>query len=242
MNPLPPGEYAWLVTFFHDLRNSCETFHESTTSEIVLAYKPGELQLFNPWGKYWSGVLTVTAGSTITVIGNGFRLSEPVNSVTLGPLELYPRHDGLTYHDERNARYPGAATDAMGVLEFNLPVPGLESGPQTLEVQVGERTVRAEFIFVPSGGSFDPIPTVRDHIARAKMEDNFVVAFHFNKYANEWQFYDPRIDWYDNDLHHFRSGRCYWILVKEPVEVELGWQLRKLTCRADGNCWNRLIW
>ena len=117
VNPLRPGEYVWLVSFFRDLANSCEPHHEFVISKVGPVYKPGELQLFHyknetpagyprprfMRGTYESGMLIAESGSTITVIGNGFRPSELVKSVKVGAVELYPSDEGRTYHDERNA-------------------------------------------------------------------------------------------------------------------------------------------
>ena len=143
----------------------------------------------------------------------------------------------------------GAAIDALGNLEFNVDVPGFEDGLHTFEVQVGDRTVSQQFYMINRGYIGDPHPSSRGQILRGKLEDNFVRAFHFSKYDNEWQFYDLGLEGWDKDYWHhnegslhFLDGLCYWILVKEPTEVELGGQLRSLTCRPDGNCWNRLIW
>ena len=101
---------------------------------------------------------------------------------------------------------------------------------------------------VQRGYGWDPRRTIRQEIMAAQMEDNFVRAFHFDKNGKEWRFYDQELDGAgyspnSGGLYFFEYGKCYWILVTQPVEgVVMGYQQRNLTCTHDGNCWNRIIW
>ena len=52
----------------------------------------------------------------------------------------------------------------------------------------------------------------------------------------------PRIGPWKSTLEWLVDGECYWILVKEPVEVEVSETLLTWTCSSDGNCWNRIVW
>ena len=194
---------------------SCEAM-ASVTSSIVTAYTPGELQLFPDLG---------APGTTVTVIGHGFKPWSPVQSVRVGTIDL-----PLEYK---------TSTDGRGDFKLEIIVPGLEVGPYTIQVEAGGETPSAEFTVTESWVA-GPSPHRVDKIIK-NLGDNFVRAFHYNTHICEWTVYDPEGP-DKSDLFHFFTGEFYWILVKEPAEVRLNRKLRNLTCTPEGNCWNQIEW
>ena len=220
-----PGEYRWQIVFHHYLANSCKVNHGSVTSPVVPAYIPGELQLFPRSG---------APGTVITVIGNGFPALASVQVTKIGSLV----HPSTSWYEPPT--FPEVTTDSLGAFELKIVMPGLESGPDSIQVQVGGKTVSAEVIVHESRVTNDRIGFwVEDAVA--DLGDNFVRSFHYNAYYCEWTFYDPRVP-YQSTQHYFLAGQCYWVLVKEPAEVVLHGKTRNLTCAADGNCWNQIVW
>ena len=194
---------------------SCEAM-ASVTSSIVTAYTPGELQLFPDLG---------APGTTVTVIGHGFKPWSPVQSVRVGTIDL-----PLEYK---------TSTDGRGDFKLEIIVPGLDVGPYTIQVEAGGETPSAEFTVTESWVA-GPSPHRVDKIIK-NLGDNFVRAFHYNTHICEWTVYDPEGP-DKSDLFHFFTGEFYWILVKEPAEVRLNRKLRNLTCTPEGNCWNQIEW
>ena len=60
-------------------------------------------------------------GSTVTISGVGFKSFVPVKSVMVGSLEVTPS--------------PRPSTDSQGMMTFDITIPGLDVGIQTIEVQ-----------------------------------------------------------------------------------------------------------
>lgn len=224
LNPGNHGKYSWLIVLYHDIANPCETTFAPVISSIVPAVAPGELQLFPKYG---------SAGSTITVIGNGLPAWAPVRVVKLG---LFIGPSFQSYPPVAN---PVATTDASGSFEFELIIPGLDVGPIPIEVQVDGKTASAEFTVIESGVSGPSLIYAEGVLAN--LGDNFTRAFHYNTDTGQWTFYDPRVP-NESGLRFFVSGELYWILVKEPAEVILNYRTRNLTCTPEGNCWNQIIW
>ena len=141
VNPLRPGEYEWQVLLFHDLSNTCDTVHNSVTSEVTLAYRPGVLQAFHErhGGEYWSGKPVAQPGETLIVKGNGFKPFQAVRSVKVDFLELYPDGNRTSieeppnYSRDRKSSYSLAETDAAGNVVFKMQVPGFDDGLTTVE-------------------------------------------------------------------------------------------------------------
>ena len=162
-------------------------------------------------------------GSRVTLRGEGFKTFVPVKSVSIGGIDVLPS--------------PAPATDANGMTEFEILVPGLDSGIQTIEVQVSDTTASIGFT-VSTGVTPGAETPVADGIAN--LGDNFLRAFNFNNDTKSWTFYDP--DAGDaSTMEYFIAGSSYWILIGQTAEVILNRETRNLTC-ANGNCWNLIVW
>ncbi len=162
-------------------------------------------------------------GSAVSVSGVGFKAFVPVQEVKVGAIEVTPS--------------PTPSTDAQGGLEFDIVIPGLDTGIQTIEVQVSGTTASIGFtVTTGSGrGAATPVTEGVDNLG-----DNFVRSFHFNNDNKEWSFYDPAAG-DASSQEHFISGETYWILIGETQEAILNGDTRNLTC-VGGNCWNQVVW
>lgn len=185
--------------------------------------KPGELQLSRT---------LVYPGTTITLAGNGFPAQMPVQVTRMGSFIGSPFDQWVA------SSVPQAKTDDRGCFKFDIITPDLDVGRYSVEVNVGEERASTEFTLVSivpyPGGS--PLPR-----AVAGLGDNFVRAFYYDGNRCQWAYYDPEFP-YESDLTHLITGETYWLLVKEPQKVILNRETRNLTCKADGNCWNRIVW
>ena len=163
-------------------------------------------------------------GSTTTVSGEGFKSFVPVKSVMVGALEVTPS--------------PRPSTDSQGMMSFDITIPGLDTGIQTVEVQVGQTTASTGFTVAESGVTAGDITPAAQAVEN--LGDNFVRAFHFNNDTKEWAFYDPMVA-EDSTLQNFITGETYLMLVSSTTEVILNNKTRNLTC-VGGNCWNQIVW
>ncbi len=165
-------------------------------------------------------------GSTITITGEGFKSFVPVSVVKVGPLEVTPA--------------PKPSTDAQGMLNFDITIPGLDNGIQTIEVHVGQTTASKGFTVTPSAQNPGNIVPVADGVSN--LGDSFVRVFYFNNDSKQWAFYDPRPDVVEaSDLFHLITGETYLFLVTSDTEAILNGRTRNLTC-VGGNCWNQIVW
>ena len=163
-------------------------------------------------------------GSEITISGEGFKTFVPVQSVKVGNIEVTPS--------------PNPSTDGQGMLGFNVTIPGLDNGIQTIEVKVSGTTASVGFTVRPSGVSAGDITASAE--ATVNLGENFVRSFNFNNDTKSWTFYSPEAP-DDSTQTSFITGESYWILIGESQEVILNGKTRNLTCEA-GNCWNQLVW
>ena len=163
-------------------------------------------------------------GSTITVSGEGFKSFVPISLVKVGTLDVTPA--------------PKPSTDGNGMMSFEIIIPGLDVGIQTIEVHVGRTTSSTGFTVTASGVSAGDIKPSAEAVE--DMGDNFVRAFNFNNDTKTWTFYDPAAG-DASTLQNFITGESYWILIKATQEVILNRETRNLTC-VDGNCWNQIVW
>ena len=163
-------------------------------------------------------------GSTVTLSGIGFKSFVPVTSVMVGDIEVTPS--------------PTPATDEQGMMTFQVLIPGLDVGIQTIEVKVGGTTASVGFTVTPSGVSAGNI--TESSLAVVNLGDNFVRSFNFNNDTKTWTFYSPEAP-DDSTQTNFITGESYWILIGESQEVILNGKTRNLTCAA-GSCWNQIVW
>ena len=84
-------------------------------------------------------------GSVITLRGEGFKPFAPVWHLYFGGVDIMPA--------------PAPATNAQGITEFDIIVPGLDSGRHTISVQVSDVGVGAQFT-VTSPSTPTPTPTI----------------------------------------------------------------------------------
>ena len=164
------------------------------------------------------------AGSTVTVSGGGFKNFVPVTLVRVGNLEVTPA--------------PRPSTDAQGETSFEITVPGLDIGIQTVEVRIGDTTASIGFTVTPSGINAGDITPVAEAVAN--LGDAFVSSFHFNNDTKEWTFYSPAAG-DASSQENFISGETYWIRVSSTTEAILNGETRNMTC-VSGNCWNQIVW
>ena len=175
------------------------------------------------------GIITLSntsggPGSTVTINGEGFKAFVPVALVKVGTLDVTPA--------------PKPSTDGNGMMSFDVTIPGLDVGIQTIEVNVGRTTSSTGFTVTASGISAGDITASAEAVE--EMGDNFVRAFNFNNDTKTWTFYDPAAG-DASTLQNFITGESYWILIKATQEVILNRVTRNLTC-VDGNCWNQIVW
>lgn len=161
-------------------------------------------------------------GSVITISGEGFKSFVPVTSVTVGSLEVTPS--------------PKPSSDVNGMLEFDIVIPGLDTGIQTIEVKVSGTTAGTGFTVTESGVNPGDIKPVADGLA--DLGDNLDVIWHFNNDTKDWSFWDGQEG---STLTHVITGETYLIHILSSVEVILNRDTRSLTC-VGGNCWNQIVW
>lgn len=83
-------------------------------------------------------------GTTFHVVGEGFKAYVPVQSATLGSLDMTP--------------VPELTTDAHGMLSFGFRVPNVEPATHTVEVVVGSLTFSSSFTVIVRPTS-TPLPS-----------------------------------------------------------------------------------
>ena len=175
------------------------------------------------------GVITLSTtsggpGSTVMVSGEGFKAFVPVSEVKVGALDVTPA--------------PKPSTDGNGMMSFEVIIPGLDTGIQTIEVSVGRTTSSTGFTVTESGVNPGDIKEVA--VGLEPLGDNFVSAWHFNNDTKMWSFYTPALE-EGNSLTHLITGETYLIRIKSTTEVILNNDTRNLTC-VGGNCWNQIVW
>jgi hypothetical protein len=163
-------------------------------------------------------------GSTITVSGEGYKAFVNVDSVSIGNFDMTPA--------------PKPHTNGNGMMSFDILIPGLDVGIQTIEVKVGGTTSSTGFTVTESGINPGEVRPVAEAIE--DLGDNLVSVWHFNNDTKAWAFYSPDLA-EGNTLTHMITGETYLIRIKSTVEVILNRDTRNLTCVAD-NCWNQVVW
>ena len=169
--------------------------------------------------------LSATSGSPGTVIGvtgEGFKAFVPVQSVHVGSIEVTPS--------------PAPSTNDQGMLDFEITIPGLDNGIQTVEVEVSGTTASVGFTVMPSGVAAGDITASAKAVEN--LGENFVIAWNFNNDTKTWSFYDGEEG---SDLDNFITGETYLILITSDIEAILNNRTRNLTC-VGGNCWNVVVW
>ena len=163
-------------------------------------------------------------GTVVSVSGEGFKAYVPVQSVSVGSIEVTPS--------------PAPSTDVNGMVNFDIIIPGLDNGIQTIEVEVSGTTASLGFIVAPSGVAPGAVTAAAKAVAN--LGDKFVSSFHFNNDTKEWTFYHPAAGDASTQTN-FIAGESYWILITETTEAILNGKTRNLTC-VGGDCWNSIVW
>ena len=205
------------------------TIPSTNTVRVVYEYGPSDTPITTTvTHDVPSGGLSLSAnegapGTDITVRGEGFKAYVPIQSVKVGSIEVTPS--------------PAPSTTQQGTMEFIIKIPGVDSGVQTIEVQVSGTTASVGFTVRPpaSEGSETAVA-----VAVEPLGDNFLRAFNFNNDTKAWTFYDPAVG-DASTMSHFISGNSYWVLVGQDQSVILNRKTRNLTC-ANGSCWNLIVW
>ena len=161
-------------------------------------------------------------GSTVSVSGEGFKSFVPISLVKVGTLDVTPA--------------PKPSTDGNGMMSFDITIPGLDVGIQTIEVNVGRTTASTGFTVTESGVNPGDIKEVGAGLE--DLGDNFFNIWHFNNDTKAWSFYDGMEG---SDLTHLITGETYLMQIKSTIEVILNNDTRNLTC-VGGNCWNQIVW
>ena len=172
-------------------------------------------------------------GTSVTLTAEGFRRFTPVTTIEVGGTDVTPS--------------PKPSTDANGAMTFDFIVPGLETGTQTVEMDVRNVTGSAGFTVTEGGEGEATGATTSLAQAVEPLRDNLVRVFRFNNTTKEWSFHDPRSEFAEaNTLDQFAAGEPYWIRVEENQTVELNGESRNLTCINAGtpqeDCWNLIVW
>ncbi|MDE2938572.1 MAG: hypothetical protein OXR67_06590 [Chloroflexota bacterium] len=163
-------------------------------------------------------------GSIITISGEGYKAFVNVDAVSIGTFDVTPA--------------PKPHTDGNGMMSFDILVPGIDVGIQTIEVHVGGTTSSVGFTVTESGVNPGDIVAVAKGIE--DLGDNLVSVWNFNNDSKVWSFYDPTLA-QGNTLTHMITGETYLIRIKANQEVILNRDTRSLTC-VGGNCWNQVVW
>ena len=177
-----------------------------------------------PEGIVQTSVTSGGPGSSVTVTGEGFKAFVPISRVLIGSLEVTPS--------------PKPKTDGNGMMSFDITIPGLDVGIQTIEVRVGGTVSSVGFTVTESGLNPGDIKEVA--VGLEPLGDNFVSVWHFNNDTKMWSFYTPALA-EGNSLTHLITGETYLIRIKSTTEVILNNDTRNLTCVGD-NCWNQIVW
>jgi len=167
------------------------------------------------------------AGTVVSVTASGFKRYSPISEVLAGTTDVTPA--------------PKPSTDANGAATFDITIPGLDVGSQTVKVTSASTAASAAFTV----GADSTVTGVETAVATAvePLGDSLVRVFNFNNVTKTWSFYDPRPEFADaNTISELTDGDIYWINVSsEQADVTLNAKARSLTC-ADGDCWNQIVW
>ncbi len=218
------GPHRWGVAFYQGSVNNCGTSIDWVEKVLV----PAAIDMSQP--QIHVNDTSGSASSRTVLYGSGFEPFALLSSLTMGGLDIRLDRDRPIF------------TDDNGQFFLNIFVPPLDVGLTKIEVTVGEKTVSTGFtVTYGSPGTFFDRGLLVERPDQA-LGPNLATVFHYELRSGQWVFYDPEISPRKNTLQWLVDGECYWILVKDPVEVEVSETLLTLTCSSDGNCWNQVVW
>jgi len=166
------------------------------------------------------------AGTAVTITASGFKRYSPVTEVLAGTTDVTPS--------------PKPSTDANGQATFDITIPGLDVGAQTVKVTAASTAASAAFTV----GADSTVTGVETAVATAvePIGDALIRVFHFNNVTKTWSYYDPRPEFAEvNNLSELTTGATYWINVSEDVDATLNNKAQNLTV-VEGNGWNVITW
>ena len=167
------------------------------------------------------------AGTSVSITASGFKRYSPVTEVLAGTTDVTPS--------------PKPSTDANGQATFDITIPGLDVGAQTIKVTSASTAASAAFTV----GADSTVTGVETAVATAvePIGDALVRVFNFNNVTKTWSYYDPRPEFADvNNLAELTTGDIYWIKVSaDALGITLNAKAVDLTV-VEGNGWNQMTW
>lgn len=206
------------------------TIPSTNTVQVVYEYGDNDIPVTTtvthqvPEGELSLSQSSGPPGTVVTVRGKGFRSSTPVTGVDIGDIEI--------------PLAPAPYTTRSGGLDFDIQIPDLDTGVQTIEVSISGGTTASIGFTVTAGDAIGAETPSAEAVTA--LGDNFLRAFYFNNNTKTWSFYDPEVA-DASTLENFIAGASYWVLVGADQEVILNRKTRNLTC-VEGNCWNLVVW
>jgi hypothetical protein len=169
-------------------------------------------------------------GTRVTLTAQGFEQFTLVDALTIGNVNLTPS--------------PAPSTDGNGSTSFEFVVPGLDTGIQTVQLQVEDTT--ASLGFSVTDNSSDETPSIDFDVVLNNISDKLERAFLFNNLSKDWQFFDARKEFAGaNTLTQVPSGATLWLKVTQDVQFGINGHFFDLTCTSpdadEDGCWNSIV-
>jgi len=175
-------------------------------------------------------------GTTVTIIGAGFKTYSTLSDLTLGGIDVRPA--------------PVPSTDSEGGFTTTVIVPQSNTGSQSVTATVATTVATDTFTVVAAVPTAIPSPVVAAQApadalaALISNNDNLVRVWHFDpSQQNEapgygWSMYDPRpVFAAANSVDEIAGGQFYWINVQNAQTAVLGGASRSLFAG-----WNPVTW
>ncbi len=155
-------------------------------------------------------------GSTATVSGTGFSPLTPIETLTLGSVNMIASLSTLT--------------DAHGSFEATITIPGLSARGYAVSAKAGN-TASTSFTVVGSAAA-----AATPAVGFATISDCMVIAWAFDGPTQAWLVYDPT-EGATSTLDSLVTGQGYWIEVAEDCTLTYGSKTYTLTAG-----WNLIGW
>ncbi|MFQ6030963.1 MAG: hypothetical protein ACE5Q6_26155, partial [Dehalococcoidia bacterium] len=172
-------------------------------------------------------------GTRFRISGDDFQPFTPVESITLGGVEIL---GSRTVNTDGSGRFTVA----------DLTVPDLEAGtyPVIITVGTGSNETTAVVSFKVTGQASVAVGIGMAPLTNA---DNLERVFLFDNLTKAWQFFDPRPAFASvNTLTTLDEKKIYWLKIKRDQVVTLNGKQWDLTCINEGtprqDCWNTIVW
>ena len=175
-------------------------------------------------------------GTTVTIIGAGFKTYSTLSDLTLGGIDVRPA--------------PVPSTDSEGGFTTTVIVPQSNTGSQSVTATVATTVATDTFTVVATAPTAIPSPVIAAQApadalaALISNNDNLVRVWHFDPSTqNEapgygWSMYDPRpVFAAANSVDEIAGGQFYWSNVQNAQTAVLGGASRSLFAG-----WNPVTW